>query len=543
MIKKINILLALSIIIFFSSCKSVDENRIYTKITPELIDIISKYEAKGSRNPAYSNRPDNIYINNTFPLIEYNQNNPADAKKIAELNFSNVLLSMPFEKKEGIVLDSLLEENNIMALSRYDFESWIKSAEVFARNLRKRGIKVYLIINLNKYRFNFRANIPLFTSAEYKNLSSSGRRNMRDYIIRFHKYLSMRLGLSGIFLENSDFLPASFIRDYCDEMKSYSGRGFLVSLFSKKDPLLQELLYKAGVGAVLDAGFSKRMAGAFSSTGSIASLTTRFGADALYRNAKRHIVFASLYEKGISDERVKDLICVFALTMPKVFIVHLDPDYYKASHPALSLINSFKKKYLSNAINIEHYKDDDVYIYSYTNAFNELFIALNKSSKRQSETVYLRLKKSKDLLFKDISGGPPVLSKNSILSTLILPYSLKAYYVRSKTKIRDLRGQVGFSGVSYSRVQSDIKIVKFTYRPLKRVKKINLVGDFNNWNISATPMVDTNGNGVYEVYLPLPKGRYSYKILIDGKKLVADYSAGVFEDDGSGGRKSVIIVR
>jgi 1,4-alpha-glucan branching enzyme len=115
--------------------------------------------------------------------------------------------------------------------------------------------------------------------------------------------------------------------------------------------------------------------------------------------------------------------------------------------------------------------------------------------------------------------------------------------VRSRNAVRALNGKRFTESVSYSQTQRDIKIVRFTYRPLKRVKSINLVGDFNNWDTSKTPMIDPDRNGIYEVMLPLPPGKYSYKILIDGKKLVADYAAGVFEDDGNGGRKSVIIVR
>jgi hypothetical protein len=543
MIRKSCIFFALALIFFStSSCKSIDENRIYTKITPELIDIISKYERDASRNPAYSDVINNVYVNNTFAYIEYDHNNPPSAKKISELNYTNVLISLPFQKKEGIVFDSLMSENNIMAMSRTDFESFIKSAADFCASLRKRGIKVYLLINLNKYRFNFRPNIPLFTSAEYRTLSSSGKDNFRDYIIKFHTYLSEKLKLSGIFLENPDFLPTSFWREYCGKMRDYSGRGFLVSFFSKKDPILQELLYSIGVGAVLDYSFTKKIAKTFGAGASLSSLTASFGADALYRNPKRHIVFASLYEKGVTAESLKDVINVFAITMPKIFVLHLDPVYYNNAGPIVSSVNSFKKKYLKGAVNIEHYKDDDLYIYSCTTGYNELLIALNKSSQKNRKAVFLNLKKNK-LIYNDISGGPPLETRMSVLSSVISPLSLKVYYVRSRNAVRALNGKRFTESVSYSQTQRDIKIVRFTYRPLKRVKSINLVGDFNNWDTSKTPMIDPDRNGIYEVMLPLPPGKYSYKILIDGKKLVADYAAGVFEDDGNGGRKSVIIVR
>ena len=57
--------------------------------------------------------------------------------------------------------------------------------------------------------------------------------------------------------------------------------------------------------------------------------------------------------------------------------------------------------------------------------------------------------------------------------------------------------------------------VKFTYfNP--DAKSVYLVGDFNNWNTSATPM-EKNAEGLWSVVIPLSPGKYQYKFFVDGR--------------------------
>jgi 1,4-alpha-glucan branching enzyme len=46
-------------------------------------------------------------------------------------------------------------------------------------------------------------------------------------------------------------------------------------------------------------------------------------------------------------------------------------------------------------------------------------------------------------------------------------------------------------------------------------KKVFLVGDFNDWNISSHPMRPM-GNGNWQKQVLLATGRYEYKFLVDG---------------------------
>lgn len=45
---------------------------------------------------------------------------------------------------------------------------------------------------------------------------------------------------------------------------------------------------------------------------------------------------------------------------------------------------------------------------------------------------------------------------------------------------------------------------------------VSLVGDFNEWDLAATPLVRAEGNGVWSVVVPLRPGRYRYAFVVNG---------------------------
>ena len=58
--------------------------------------------------------------------------------------------------------------------------------------------------------------------------------------------------------------------------------------------------------------------------------------------------------------------------------------------------------------------------------------------------------------------------------------------------------------------------VVFSVR-LDQARKVLLAGDFNGWSPMGTPL-QTNGRpGVWVAKLPLPRGRYRYRLIVDGK--------------------------
>jgi len=83
--------------------------------------------------------------------------------------------------------------------------------------------------------------------------------------------------------------------------------------------------------------------------------------------------------------------------------------------------------------------------------------------------------------------------------------------------------------------------VLFRYRNAD-ARKVNLVGDFNDWSPTVDPMADENADGEWTLFYPLLPGSYAYKFLVDGKNWVADPSNPASEPDGFNGRNSIVTV-
>ena len=60
---------------------------------------------------------------------------------------------------------------------------------------------------------------------------------------------------------------------------------------------------------------------------------------------------------------------------------------------------------------------------------------------------------------------------------------------------------------------------------------VSVVGDFNDWNVAATPLVQGRGNGVWWVTIPLAPGRYRYSFVVDGATWLRDPDGAAVEDE------------
>jgi len=72
--------------------------------------------------------------------------------------------------------------------------------------------------------------------------------------------------------------------------------------------------------------------------------------------------------------------------------------------------------------------------------------------------------------------------------------------------------------------------------------EVSLVGDFNDWSASATPMALVADNRVWSVTIPLIAGRYRYAFLVNGDTWLSDPSAPPMRDDEFGRPGSVVTI-
>ena len=71
---------------------------------------------------------------------------------------------------------------------------------------------------------------------------------------------------------------------------------------------------------------------------------------------------------------------------------------------------------------------------------------------------------------------------------------------------------------------------------------VSLVGSFNDWNATATPLRPTGSPGVWSVTVPLTPGRHVYAFVVDGSQWIADPTAPQAPDDDFGSPNSVIVI-
>ena len=97
------------------------------------------------------------------------------------------------------------------------------------------------------------------------------------------------------------------------------------------------------------------------------------------------------------------------------------------------------------------------------------------------------------------------------------------------------------SAVPMPEAASGQRLVRFVAQASPGAQ-VYLAGEFNGWDPQAQKMDDPDGDGRFEVVLPLEVGRrYAYKFVIDGN-WKEDPKAGAFVDDGFGGKNSVVEV-
>ncbi len=83
---------------------------------------------------------------------------------------------------------------------------------------------------------------------------------------------------------------------------------------------------------------------------------------------------------------------------------------------------------------------------------------------------------------------------------------------------------------------------KVTAKEARGAQKINLVGDFNNWDQQATQMKHLKDNS-FTVVVDLQKdNEYQYKYLLDGKHWENDWQADKYLSSPYGEENSVVVV-
>lgn len=85
-------------------------------------------------------------------------------------------------------------------------------------------------------------------------------------------------------------------------------------------------------------------------------------------------------------------------------------------------------------------------------------------------------------------------------------------------------------------------VLTFTYHD-DRAQSVSLAGDFNSWDVAATPLTKS-ATGLWTATIALPTaGRYAYKFFINGSSWIEDPNNTLKVSDNFGGLNSLFIVK
>lgn len=89
--------------------------------------------------------------------------------------------------------------------------------------------------------------------------------------------------------------------------------------------------------------------------------------------------------------------------------------------------------------------------------------------------------------------------------------------------------------------QSDLVRVTFELPSNMWAERVNLVGEFNDWDTTATPMTHSRTHANWMVTLELPAGRrYRFRYLLNGREWVNDWRADDHIENPYGSYDSVV---
>lgn len=71
---------------------------------------------------------------------------------------------------------------------------------------------------------------------------------------------------------------------------------------------------------------------------------------------------------------------------------------------------------------------------------------------------------------------------------------------------------------------------------------MSVIGSFNQWQGRGYEMHRDATAPVWTMTLWLPPGRHEYAFLVDGKEILTDPQALLYQEDGFGSRNAVLIV-
>jgi len=195
---------------------------------------------------------------------------------------------------------------------------------------------------------------------------------------------------------------------------------------------------------------------------------------------------------------------------------------------------------LQNGRIVEIYKDFGVYAFIKYTSGDHFFIILNNASTEEKRMTQFPA----DIfplggVMTNALDSTKYIYDDCALSLTLPPFS--ALYLTAEkfnsSRVQALPPQCPVT----MQLTGDLKMISFTLRHNSSIQSVHLAGDFNGWNAETHPL--QLEHGFWRIELPLKKGKYRYKFVLNGTEWIADETAEAFERDPYGSKNSVVNVK
>jgi len=103
-------------------------------------------------------------------------------------------------------------------------------------------------------------------------------------------------------------------------------------------------------------------------------------------------------------------------------------------------------------------------------------------------------------------------SAEELLSSVEQPAASETVEMSEIAKVKDLDAKLA---ELYGVRQAEDTVMFTTLYP--RASTVQIAGDFNDWQPENTPLQKVGKNGVWQIKLPMAKGKYRYRLVVDGQ--------------------------
>jgi len=187
---------------------------------------------------------------------------------------------------------------------------------------------------------------------------------------------------------------------------------------------------------------------------------------------------------------------------------------------------------------LECYKDYSVYAYLKMDRIN-LLVVLNNAATTEKRAIPLPAGMFEMRhRFVDLLTGNQYRSRRDTLRLELSPRSSLLLKAGRGREVERADWRVPFTPA----LSGDMKRVVIRAAPDAGIHSVHVAGDFNSWNPTAGEM-RRQVDGWWQIDLPLKRGRYRYKFVVNGSQWLADPTAPEKELDPWGGENSVLVVK